>query len=317
MKINCSQKKKMKLIFVVLLLGAIAAHSRYAYHKEPRVRPVIRKIFIFHHTMRRTYRQANRFCRNRYGPRARLAIPNSLRENMKLRRLYRRGGARKGWIGLKFYGVPRKLRNSYGVYHENPFRYYANSIGNRRCLFMKRNGRWVTRRCRIRRPFICQVILWRRKTPLRCHGWRRVIDSNNVKHCIKAFKPTGGRTWTQARRICRRKNINNNFKFFRPNLGVARLIIPKDTIVNQAVKTELSSKSINKAFLGISDRRNEGVFRGVDRRAITFTDWFGGNPNNSGNEDCVEMNVNQNGWNDKECHHPRAFVCEVKQILLY
>jgi hypothetical protein len=50
----------------------------------------------------------------------------------------------------------------------------------------------------------------------------------------------------------------------------------------------------------------------VNGASLGFTNWNTNEPNNSGDEDCVELRVSNSGrWNDKRCSEPRHSVCEV------
>lgn len=52
-------------------------------------------------------------------------------------------------------------------------------------------------------------------------------------------------------------------------------------------------------WIGLTDAASEGTFAWTNGDALTFTNWAGGEPNNSGNEDVVAMNWGANGaWND-------------------
>ncbi len=66
----------------------------------------------------------------------------------------------------------------------------------------------------------------------------------------------------------------------------------------------------DQAWIGLSDRDEEGVFRSVDGAEAAYDDWAPRQPDDwRGREDCVE--VRRNGdWNDAPCEGERAFTCE-------
>ena len=92
----------------------------------------------------------------------------------------------------------------------------------------------------------------------------------------------------------------------------------------------LADESVNRFWIGLNDRKNEGEFVKSDGNAPSFFNWFRGEPNNDGHvEDCAEviMGYSQgslaghrigkpfNGrWNDMNCDSGhfsgQAFVCE-------
>ncbi len=82
-------------------------------------------------------------------------------------------------------------------------------------------------------------------------------------------------------------------------------------------------------WMGGSDHAQEGIWRWIDNNDVftfcpthqpgsctpqhgLFTAWNRGEPNNRGNEDCLQMreNFGQVGWNDVQCHTKSRFVCK-------
>lgn len=49
-------------------------------------------------------------------------------------------------------------------------------------------------------------------------------------------------------------------------------------------------------WLGASDAKVEGSFEWVTGEAFAFTDWWGGEPNNLGNEDHLAFDLRSGGW---------------------
>ena len=63
-------------------------------------------------------------------------------------------------------------------------------------------------------------------------------------------------------------------------------------------------------WIGINDINQEGVYVSVDGRSISYTKWYSGEPNNSGDEDGVHIHADWNGyWNDKDVSNAYKFVC--------
>lgn len=55
-----------------------------------------------------------------------------------------------------------------------------------------------------------------------------------------------------------------------------------------------------RAWIGLTDAASEGNFEWVTGEALSFTNWSGGEPNNSGgNEDFVELFASNDAWNDR------------------
>ncbi|XP_059210528.1 ladderlectin-like, partial [Centropristis striata] len=65
-----------------------------------------------------------------------------------------------------------------------------------------------------------------------------------------------------------------------------------------------------RTWIGGSDAEMTGVWLWSDGTPFRFSYWCSGEPNNQGNEHCVEMNVGDNKcWNDLKCDTNRPSVC--------
>lgn len=66
-------------------------------------------------------------------------------------------------------------------------------------------------------------------------------------------------------------------------------------------------------WIGANDLTTEGTWTWVDGTAWSYTNWWGGEPNNKGNEDCGEINYLGRGakWNDHLCYLQKPFICEL------
>ena len=65
------------------------------------------------------------------------------------------------------------------------------------------------------------------------------------------------------------------------------------------------------AYVGGTDAASEGTFVWTDGSPFDFTNWLGGEPNNSGDgEDCLQINDSLGGWNDVPCGGAH-FVCKL------
>ena len=68
-------------------------------------------------------------------------------------------------------------------------------------------------------------------------------------------------------------------------------------------------------WLGGNDQTVEGSFQWVDGSAWDWTNWHSGEPNQAGNEDCVEMGARGEGeWNDRNCANTFPFICAIPYI---
>lgn len=71
------------------------------------------------------------------------------------------------------------------------------------------------------------------------------------------------------------------------------------------------AKQVGNIFIGVNDRRTEGVFEELNGKPIAFSKWLGGEPNNDkGEEDCVVL-ISDGMWNDVPCGTSNIIVCEL------
>ena len=67
-------------------------------------------------------------------------------------------------------------------------------------------------------------------------------------------------------------------------------------------------------WIGLNDKRVEGIFEWSDGSPATYTAWNRGEPNNwGGNEDCAEIAAERLRWNDNNCRHAVYFICKRRQ----
>lgn len=115
---------------------------------------------------------------------------------------------------------------------------------------------------------------------------------------VDAFCPW--RTWTSARDYC--------FSL-GGYLAWPRNQQENDFMATMAYDVLIQSGLFHAIWIGITDQVVEGVYTDVFGNNITYTNWNGGEPNNTGNEDVVEMYPRDNGeWNDLRDVFERRFI---------
>jgi hypothetical protein len=67
----------------------------------------------------------------------------------------------------------------------------------------------------------------------------------------------------------------------------------------------------NVFFAGFNDVASEGNWLWSDGSPNSFTNWGSGEPNNSGNEDCLHI-YTDGRWNDIACSASQTYICELK-----
>ena len=110
-------------------------------------------------------------------------------------------------------------------------------------------------------------------------------------HCVR-FGPTD--KWTDARSICIAYD--------------ATMYVIENQLENDWL-THMIGLSQNH-WIGLNDRDNEGNYEWSNGSAAGYRNWDPEEPNNSGNEDCIEIRP-AGGWNDEGCRSSRPFICQM------
>ncbi|XP_018535589.1 CD209 antigen-like protein E [Lates calcarifer] len=126
------------------------------------------------------------------------------------------------------------------------------------------------------------------KTERICYqGW---IKFNNK--CYYASDKGAAKTWEESRKDCLQR---------RADLVI---ITTKDELV-------FVSKFYSRTWIGLSDMQQENKWRWVDGSDLEGRGfWQSGEPNNVGNEDCVELSNPNGEWNDMPCENEIPWMCE-------
>uniref|UniRef100_A0AAY4D3U7 C-type lectin domain-containing protein n=1 Tax=Denticeps clupeoides TaxID=299321 RepID=A0AAY4D3U7_9TELE len=91
-----------------------------------------------------------------------------------------------------------------------------------------------------------------------------------------------------------------------------KLALPENNEESHTLK-EMFSKI---TWINATDRKKEGSFVDSEGRALNFTKWKTGEPNNSNNEEhCVTV-VDNGIWNDVPCDRKYFIVCEFNEVSL-
>ncbi|NBC11372.1 MAG: hypothetical protein GVY24_06495 [Planctomycetes bacterium] len=115
----------------------------------------------------------------------------------------------------------------------------------------------------------------------------------------------GALTWNDARKAAAERRYH----------GVpGRLVVIRSREQNDFVHG-LMPEGEQRAWIGLCDIQEEGVFVWIDGSEPTYTNWSAGEPNDAGGEDCAEM-LPTGQWNDKEddppanSHPPQGYLVE-------
>ncbi len=88
-----------------------------------------------------------------------------------------------------------------------------------------------------------------------------------------------------------------------------------DAVENAFVRDALANFGVGRnVWLGYTDRGTEGTFLRTDGGQIDYTNWQAPEPNNTGDEDFVEMYGLTGGWNDNQNFRPTDFIFGTVEI---
>ena len=77
------------------------------------------------------------------------------------------------------------------------------------------------------------------------------------------------------------------------------------------INNKTSEAGRENFWIGLNDRRTENVFvwsDGTPYNKSIYSNWYPNEPNNLGNEDCVDLIPTQ--WNDNSCMKEKSYICE-------
>ncbi|RXM98613.1 Pulmonary surfactant-associated protein D [Acipenser ruthenus] len=129
--------------------------------------------------------------------------------------------------------------------------------------------------------------------------------SNLEKRFIFTLWSRSGNTFFGTMKVS--ATFENGLKFCTGVGG--QIATPRNQAENDGLRD--IAKQVGKVFIGVNDRRREGVFEELNGKPIAFSKWQCGEPNNDkGEEDCVVL-VSDGMWNDVPCGTSNIIVCEL------
>jgi hypothetical protein len=174
-----------------------------------------------------------------------------------------------------------------------------NDRGNENCgewLFPR--ARWNDLDCALTRPFLCETKRGA-ATGARRPPCAREFTAGTSAYCLVGAAPA---TWEQAQRACSAAG---------GNLAVIETAEENEAIARGVgVRPNLALGSL---WIGLNDRVREGDFRWIGGEPVGRAAWRAGEPNNAGDEDCVEWSPADGQWNDLRCSAQLGSLCESPQ----
>ena len=79
--------------------------------------------------------------------------------------------------------------------------------------------------------------------------------------------------------------------------------------VNAYIFEEKKKRPLANVWIGGSDKEIESVWKWTDGSPWNFTNWYPGQPNKRGGQDCLRHLGDTNRWDDATCNRDHHFVC--------
>uniref|UniRef100_A0A3Q1GW30 Mannose receptor, C type 1b n=1 Tax=Acanthochromis polyacanthus TaxID=80966 RepID=A0A3Q1GW30_9TELE len=113
-------------------------------------------------------------------------------------------------------------------------------------------------------------------------------------HCFQLFRTA--LSWSDAQKQCRKDE---------GDLVSIRNVEDQSFVISQ-----LGYASNDELWIGLNDRRTEGLFDWSDHSTVSFTSWEYGKPAvTTDQSDCVLMRGESGNWADRACTDKHGFIC--------
>ncbi|XP_024917706.1 macrophage mannose receptor 1 isoform X1 [Cynoglossus semilaevis] len=217
------------------------------------------------------------------------------------------------WIGLKRNSVEGGYSWSDGtpVSHTNWGHGEPNDHeGREECVEMMSNTNgtqswWNDLNCDAHQDWICMIT--KGKTP---------VPPPVTPPPIPAPDCGANPGWRKNNNICYYYNDTNVVDFhtamvrcYHENASLVSILNSNEqAFVNSMVGTgKVAASWIGMRVFGIASAQ----YMWVDQSPVTYTHWASGEPNNAnGEEQCVQFNRHQGGWNDANCGRTAGYLCK-------
>uniref|UniRef100_A0A671U397 Mannose receptor, C type 1b n=1 Tax=Sparus aurata TaxID=8175 RepID=A0A671U397_SPAAU len=143
---------------------------------------------------------------------------------------------------------------------------------------------------------------WSNGKPYRYLNWDSAPEA---EFCSSPWIPYNGhcfflnrteKTWTDAQRACRKEG---------GDLVSLRNVEDQSFVISQ-----LGYASTDQLWIGLNDRRTEGLFDWSDHSTVSFTSWEYGKPAvSTDQEDCVLIKGENGNWADRTCGERHGYIC--------
>ncbi|KAF3698790.1 Macrophage mannose receptor 1 [Channa argus] len=240
-----------------------------------------------------TWSQAEKSCKQQTGSLCSITDPN---EQAYLSALLG-AGKQKLWIG-----VVLDPEHGWQWSDGKPFRYLRWGTGNplpnpgHNCAFLDSDGQqsWQSSTCNKKLGYICYKAGAPPTPPLIEQGFCSDPWIPYNGHCFHLQRIP--KTWSDAQKACRTEH---------GDLVSIRNVEDQGFVVSQ-----LGYGPSDELWIGLNDRRTEGLFDWSDHSTVSFTSWEFGKPTvSTDTEDCVLIRGENGNWADRSCDEKHGFIC--------
>ncbi|XP_034742579.1 macrophage mannose receptor 1b isoform X3 [Etheostoma cragini] len=208
-----------------------------------------------------------------------------------------RSGKHKLWIGLVL-----DPQHGWQWSDGKPFRYLRWSTGNplpnpgHNCAFLDSAGQhsWQSSSCVKKIGYICYKDKAPPTPPQIEQGFCSAPWIPYNGHCFHLHRTL--QTWSDAQRECRKED---------GDLVSIRNVEDQSFVISQ-----LGFGTSDELWIGLNDRKTEGLFDWSDHSTVSFTSWEFGKPSvSTDTEDCILIRGENGNWADRSCDEKHGFIC--------
>ncbi|XP_078120279.1 macrophage mannose receptor 1-like isoform X1 [Sander vitreus] len=206
-------------------------------------------------------------------------------------------GKHKLWIGLVL-----DPEHGWQWSDGKPFCYLRWSTGNplpnpgHNCAFLDSIGQhtWQSSSCVKKLGYICYKDGAPPMPPQIEQGFCSTPWIPYNGHCFHLHRAT--QTWSDAQRECRKEGGD---------------LVSIHNVEDQSfVISQLGFGTSDELWIGLNDRKTEGLFDWSDHSTVSFTSWEFGKPSvSTDTEDCVLIRGENGNWADRSCDEKHGFIC--------
>jgi hypothetical protein len=225
-----------------------------------------------------------------------LAEESAVQSNLVLR------GITEAWMGLNDLALEGSLRweDNRPLSETGASRFAAgepNDFGSEDCVETLPTGGWNDAFCTVGNATICEDGASRPTPPADCV--RQTVNGKSYTFCRQP------RTFAASEVLC--GGLGAKMLAFDDNGSAAAAATERNAVHNAEVALALGLRS----WVGLDDRVTEGSFvwgGSGTRLDAALSAFVGGEPSNTGGEDCMQVRTSQ--WNDLGCAALRPAICE-------